>query len=104
MKDKLRRFAEFKTFPNCFDFPFELRGKWNSQVFKNQNPIVLELGCGKGEYTVELSGAFPDKNFIGIDLKSNRMWKGSALAQELERTNVGFVRMIVQKLREIFGI
>ncbi len=104
MKDKLRRFAEFKTFPNCFDFPFELRGKWKSQVFKNQNPIVLELGCGKGEYTVELSGEFPNKNFIGIDLKSNRMWKGSALAQELGRTNVGFVRMIVQKLPEIFAV
>ncbi|MFY8022040.1 MAG: tRNA (guanosine(46)-N7)-methyltransferase TrmB [Bacteroidia bacterium] len=102
MKDKLRRFAEFKTFPNCFDFPYELKGKWKSQVFKNEHPIVLELGCGKGEYTVELSGAFPEKNFIGIDLKSNRMWKGSKIAQELGRTNVGFIRMIVQKLPEIF--
>lgn len=103
MKDKLRRFAEFKTFPNCFDFPYELKGKWKQQVFKNDHPIVLELGCGKGEYTVELSGAFPLKNFIGIDLKSNRMWKGSTIAQELGRTNVGFVRMIVQKLPEIFA-
>lgn len=103
MKDKLRRFAEFKTFPKCFDFPYENKGKWASDVFGNTHPIVLELGCGKGEYSVELSGEFPNKNFIGIDLKSNRMWRGSKIAQELGRTNVGFVRMIIEKLPEIFA-
>jgi tRNA (guanine-N7-)-methyltransferase len=101
-KDKLRRFAEFKSFPNCFDYPFHLKGKWNQEFFKNNNPIVLELGCGKGEYTVALSEAFPDKNFIGIDLKSNRMWVGAKMALERKLGNVGFIRMIIEKLHEHF--
>ena len=97
-KDKLRRFAEFLTFENCFDFPYHLKGKWKSDYFKNNNPIVLELGCGKGEYTVNLSAAFPEKNFIGIDLKSNRMWVGAKMALNQKRQNVAFVRMIIEKL------
>ena len=81
-KDKIRRFAEFKTFPNCFEYPFHLKGKWHEEYFKNDHPIILELACGKGEYTVALAEAFPDKNFIGIDIKSNRMWVGARMAQE----------------------
>ncbi len=97
-KDKLRRFAEFHTFENCFDFPYHLKGNWRTDYFKNNNPIVLELGCGKGEYTLSLSEAFPDKNFIGIDLKSNRMWVGAKIALEQKRANLAFVRMIIEKL------
>jgi len=101
-KDKIRRFAEFKTFPNCFEYPFHLKGKWHKEYFKNDNPIVLELACGKGEYTVALAEAFPDKNFIGIDIKSNRMWVGARMAQEKGIKNAGFIRMIIEKLAEHF--
>jgi tRNA (guanine-N7-)-methyltransferase len=101
-KDKIRRFAEFKTFPNCFDYPFHLKGKWHQEYFKNSNPIVLELACGKGEYTVALAEAFPGKNFIGIDIKSNRMWVGAKMAQEKGIKNAGFIRMIIEKLSEHF--
>jgi tRNA (guanine-N7-)-methyltransferase len=101
-KDKIRRFAEFKTFPNCFDYPYHLKGKWHSDYFKNNNPIVLELACGKGEYTVNLAEAFPEKNFIGIDIKSNRMWVGAKMAQERNLPNAAFVRMIIEKLHEHF--
>lgn len=101
-KDKIRRFAEFKTFPQCFDQPTELKGKWHSEVFKNQNPIVLELACGKGEYTVNLAEAFPDKNFIGIDIKSNRMWVGAKMAIERKLLNAAFVRLRIHTLQEYF--
>ncbi|MBC7384471.1 MAG: tRNA (guanosine(46)-N7)-methyltransferase TrmB [Bacteroidia bacterium] len=101
-KDKLRRFAEFQSFKNCFDFPYHMKGKWHRDYFKNNNPIVLELGCGKGEYTVALSEAFPQKNFIGIDLKSNRMWVGAKMALEYKRPNVAFIRMVIEKLSEHF--
>ncbi len=101
-KDKLRRFAEFNSFENCFDFPRHLKGNWHADYFKNNNPIVLELGCGKGEYTVALSEAFPEKNFIGIDLKSNRMWVGAKKAIEEGRKNVAFIRMVIEKLAEHF--
>lgn len=101
-KDKLRRFAEFNTFSNCFDFPRELKGKWHEAYFKNNNPIVLELACGKGEYTVNLAEAFPEKNFIGIDIKSNRMWVGARMAQEKKLDNVAFIRMLIDKLDEHF--
>ena len=71
-KDKLKRFAEIKTFPNVFQppmmEPFEKKGLWNKEVFKNANPIVLELGCGKGEYSVGLGKLYPNKNFIGVDI------------------------------------
>ncbi len=101
-KDKIRRFAEFKLFENCFDFPYQMKGKWRSDVFKNNNPIVAELGCGKGEYSVALAEAFPEKNFIGIDIKSNRMWRGAGIAKEKQLHNVAFVRMLMYKITEIF--
>lgn len=101
-QDKLRRFAEFAQMEHCFDFPYDLKGKWSSEVFKNNNPIVLELGCGKGEYTVNLAQVHPQKNFIGIDLKSNRMWKGATIALQNKQSNVGFIRMVVEKLALVF--
>jgi tRNA (guanine-N7-)-methyltransferase len=101
-QQKLKRFAEFAEMNKCFDFPFHLKGKWQTEVFKNQNPIILELACGKGEYTVNLSQQDLNTNFIGIDIKSNRMWKGAKIAQAENLQNTAFVRMIVQKLNEVF--
>jgi len=101
-QQKLKRFAEFAVIKNCFDFPFHLKGKWQLQVFKNNNPIVLELACGKGEYTVNLAQQDLHTNFIGIDIKSNRMWKGAKIAQTENLQNTAFVRMTVQKLNEVF--
>lgn len=101
-QQKLKRFAEFVTFPNCFDFPYHLKGKWKTEVFKNNKPLVLELACGKGEYTVNLAQQDPESNFVGIDIKSNRMWKGAGISQELGLTNTGFVRMSIQKINMFF--
>lgn len=101
-KDKLRRFAEYTSFNNTFDFAYELRGKWRDEVFKNQHPIVLELGCGKGEYTVALGREFRDKNFIGIDIKSNRMWKGASIAHAENLSNVAFLRAVMHRIHELF--
>lgn len=101
-KKKLQRFAEFKEFDKTFDFPYELKGKWKQEVFQNNHPLVLELGCGKGEYTVALGKQYPEKNFIGIDIKSNRMWRGALTAKEQGITNAGFIRMIINKIAEVF--
>ena len=101
-KDKLKRFAAFREFTNTFDFAYEMKGKWKSSFFKNGNPLVLELGCGKGEYSVALAKQYPLKNFIGIDLKSNRMWKGATIALEEKLNNVGFMRAIIDKITELF--
>ncbi|MBQ1200873.1 MAG: tRNA (guanosine(46)-N7)-methyltransferase TrmB, partial [Alistipes sp.] len=99
-KDKLKRFAENKSFA-CFVEPeFEqmfrtdhpLKGRWHADFFHNDNPIVLELGCGKGEYTVALAARNPDKNFIGVDIKGARMWRGAKTATERGMSNVGFLR------------
>jgi tRNA (guanine-N7-)-methyltransferase len=83
-KNKIARFAENKLLPNVIQPTreealnnFELKGKWREKIFKNENPIVLELGCGKGEYTVGMAKAFPDKNFIGVDIKGARFWFGA---------------------------
>jgi len=102
-KKKLKRFTEFKEFTNTFDFAYEMKGKWKSDFFKNQHPLVLELGCGKGEYSVALAKQYPDKNFIGIDLKSNRMWKGASIALEEKLSNVGFMRAVIDKITELFN-
>jgi tRNA (guanine-N7-)-methyltransferase len=103
-KDKLRRFAEFKEFTNAFDFAYEMKGKWKSDFFKNDHPLVVELGCGKGEYTVALARQYPDKNFVGIDLKSNRMWKGAGIALTENLQNVAFMRAIIDKITELFDV
>jgi tRNA (guanine-N7-)-methyltransferase len=101
-KRKLQQFAEFKELDKTFDFPYDMKGKWKQDVFQNDNPLVLELGCGKGEYTVALSKQYPEKNFLGIDIKSNRMWRGALTVKELGITNAGFIRMIINNLTAIF--
>ena len=102
-KDKLKRFAEYASYSNTYDFAYDLKGKWNELVFKNNNPIVIELGCGKGEYTVALGRNYRDKNFIGIDLRSNRMWKGAGIALEEKLTNVAFLRFVIHKITDAFA-
>lgn len=110
-KDKLKRFAENKTFA-CFVEPeFEqmfrtehpLKGNWHKDFFHNDNPIVLELGCGKGEYTVALAERNPDKNFIGVDIKGARMWRGAKTATERGMTNVGFLRARIEFITSLFA-
>ena len=110
-KDKLKRFAENKTFA-CFVEPlFEemfrtehpLKGNWHKEFFKNDNPIVLELGCGKGEYTVALAERNPDKNFIGVDIKGARMWRGAKTATERGMKNVGFLRARIEFITSLFA-
>lgn len=102
-KNKLVRFAENKVLPNVIQPTreealngFELKGKWREQFFKNDNPIVLELGCGKGEYSVGLAKSFPDKNFIGIDIKGARFWFGAKEAIQEKLNNVAFLRTQIE--------
>jgi tRNA (guanine-N7-)-methyltransferase len=110
-KNKLKRFKENDTFSNVFQpareevvtDQFSLKGKWNQDYFKNNNPIVLELGCGKGEYSVGLAEKFPDKNFIGIDLKGARFWRGAKTAVETGLTNVAFIRTQIELINHIFS-
>jgi tRNA (guanine-N7-)-methyltransferase len=109
-KNKLRRFQEMKNWSNCFEPPFDvetlqnfpLKGKWRSDYFKNENPIVLELGCGKGEYTIGLSQYFPEKNFIGVDIKGARIWVGAKEATEKELANVAFLRTKIDFIHNFF--
>jgi tRNA (guanine-N7-)-methyltransferase len=104
-KDKLKRFAEVATFPNVvqLDAGLPYKGKWAKDFFKNDNPVVLELACGKGEYTVNLAKLFPDKNFIGIDYKGNRIWRGAKDALEEGVPNVGFLRIQIETLMDYFA-
>jgi tRNA (guanine-N7-)-methyltransferase len=104
-KDKLRRFAEIETFSNVLqlDAGKPYKGEWSKSFFKNDNPVVLELACGKGEYTVNLAVMFPDKNFIGIDYKGNRIWRGAKTAIEDGVNNVAFIRMQIETLTEFFA-
>ena len=109
-KNKLKRFKENDTFGNVFQptreevvsGQFPLRGKWNQDYFKNINPIVLELGCGKGEYSVGLADKYPNKNFIGIDLKGARFWRGAKTAVETGLKNVAFIRTQIELINHIF--
>lgn len=110
-KNKLAKFAEMDQLPNVFqprhaeifrtDYP--LKGKWSQEVFRNNHPLILEIGCGKGEYTVELARLYPEKNFIGIDVKGARMWKGAKAAMETGMTNVAFLRMYAEMLESAFA-
>ncbi len=109
-KNKLKRFSENKTFDNVFQptreemvSGFDLKGIWNKEIFQNENPIVLELGCGKGEYTVALAEKFPDKNFIGIDIKGARFWRGAKTAVESGMKNVAFLRTQIELIDYAFG-
>jgi tRNA (guanine-N7-)-methyltransferase len=99
---KLIRFAELETFPNVLQFPKNIKGKWN-EFFKNKRPIVLELACGKGEYAVGMGLLYPDKNFIGIDLKGNRIWVGAKKSLESNLQNVAFLRTEIDKVNEYFS-
>ena len=104
-KDKLRKFAEVATFKNVvqLDAGFEYKGQWASNFFGNDKPIILELACGKGEYTVNLAKMFPDHNFIGIDYKGNRIWRGAKTALEDGVENVGFLRIQIETILEHFA-
>ena len=110
-KDKFKRFQENLTFANLiqpefddiFRKDYELKGKWGANFFKNSKPIVLELGCGRGEYTVNLAKKFPDKNFIGVDIKGARMWRGAKSATEGNMDNVGFLRTRIEFISSFFA-
>lgn len=99
---KLQKFAEVTAFENCYERAVELKGKWKSDVFQNDNPITVEMACGKGEYTIGLAERFPDRNFIGIDVKGNRLWKGAKYALEHNVTNVAFHRLMIGNIEEYF--
>ncbi len=110
-KNKLARWAELNTFRNVIqpatgdvagkDHP--IKGHWNDRMFGNDSPVVLELGCGKGEYSVGLSGIFPHKNFIGIDIKGARMWRGAKTANEIRSGNVAFLRTRIEFISSFFS-
>lgn len=111
-KNKLAKFADMEEFPHVFQVPshslregnlFEMKGKWNELFFKNENPIVLELGCGKGEYTVGLGQLYPDKNFIGVDIKGARLWTGAKDSFEKGMKNVAFLRTDIEMIHHFFA-
>ncbi len=102
-KDKLKRFTELETFPNVVQLIPKYKGIWNTNYFKNSNQIVLELGCGRGEYTVNLSKLYPTKNFIGVDIKGARIWRGAKTGIEENIQNMAFLRIEIEKLEEHFN-
>lgn len=110
-KGKLAKFAEMETFSNVFQYPFsvvdnvpfEMKGHWRELYFKNNHPVVLELGCGKGEYTVELARLYPEMNFIGVDIKGARMWTGAKQALEAGLKNVAFLRTNIEIIDRFFA-
>lgn len=110
-KNKLAKFADMAEYSNVFQYSFEqleesgfpLKGKWHEEYFHNDNPIVVELGCGRGEYTVGLAKEFPNKNYIGIDIKGARMWQGATEAIEKGLNNVAFVRTHIEFLTSFFA-
>jgi len=99
---KLKRFGEIKTFSNVLEYPENIKGKWD-EFFKNDNEIVLELACGKGEYATGLAQLYPHKNFIGVDIKGNRLWVGAKFALENKLNNVAFLRTQIDKLTNYFA-
>lgn len=109
-KNKLEQFAELKTFHNVIEAPksewlqkdHEVKGKWGERMFGNQNPVVLELGCGKGEYTVGMARKFTGKNFIGVDIKGNRMWRGAKTSVEENIANAAFLRTRIDFINAFF--
>jgi tRNA (guanine-N7-)-methyltransferase len=109
-KRKLKNFAELETFENVIQQTFKkenhdhsLKGKWQNEFFKNKQSLTLELGCGKGEYSVALARKHPDKNYIGIDLKGNRIWRGAKTAIEEGMHNVGFIRTQIDRVFNFFA-
>ncbi|MBQ9883813.1 MAG: tRNA (guanosine(46)-N7)-methyltransferase TrmB [Bacteroidaceae bacterium] len=110
-KGKLAKFADLASYPHVFEYPysvvdnvpFEMKGKWGESFFKNDHPIVLELGCGRGEYTVGLGRLFPDKNFVGVDIKGARMWSGATESLRSGMTNVAFLRTNIEIIDRFFA-
>lgn len=110
-KGKLEKFADMREYAHVFEYPysvvdnvpFEMKGRWNGEFFKNDNPIVLELGCGRGEYSVGLARKFPNKNFIGVDIKGARMWSGATEAFKEGLTNVAFLRTNIEIIDRFFS-
>lgn len=110
-KNKLEKFADMASYPHVFEYPysavddvpFDMKGNWHGQFFKNDHPIVLELGCGRGEYTVGLGRMFPDKNFIGVDIKGARMWTGATESLQSEMKNVAFLRTNIEIIDRFFA-
>ncbi len=110
-KNKLQKFREMKSFHRVFQPDFEevykkdyrLKGAWSHEVFDNAHPITLELGCGKGEYTISLARRCPERNFIGIDIKGARIWRGAKTAQEEALKNVAFLRTRIELILSFFG-
>lgn len=99
---KLKRFTEIKSFPNVLEYPENMSGKWGD-FFKNENPVVLELACGKGEYAIGLAQLYRQKNFLGVDIKGNRLWVGAKIALEKQLNNVAFLRTQIEKLPAYFA-
>jgi tRNA (guanine-N7-)-methyltransferase len=117
-KNKLKKFAEVLAFPNVFEcynvqtatlvsgdnmVPVDMKGRWHSNFFKNENPLSVELACGGGEYTVELARRYPDRNFIGVDIKGNRLWTGAKQALEEGLHNVAFLRTRIEIIAHFFA-
>lgn len=110
-KGKLEKFADMREYQHVFEYPysvadnvpFQMKGNWNKEFFKNDNPIVLELGCGRGEYTVGLGKLYPHKNFIGVDIKGARMWTGATQALKDNMNNVAFLRTNIEIIDRMFA-
>lgn len=116
-KSKLKRFADVASFPNVFEVVpeenalvshqagevLDLRGHWGDQHFKNQHPLILELACGKGDYTIALANDHPDQNFMGLDIKGARIWRGARTAIEANMSNVAFLRTRIEFIDRFFA-
>ena len=110
-KNKLEKFADMASYPHVFEYPysavdnvpFDMKGKWHQEFFGNDHPIVLELGCGRGEYTVGLGRMFPDKNFIAVDIKGSRMWTGATESLQAGMKNVAFLRTNIEIIERFFA-
>lgn len=115
-RNKLQKFAELLTFENVYEnknaekpqlthgnIPIDLKGKWNTLHFKNEQPITLELACGRGEYTLSLAQQYPERNFIGVDIKGARLWKGATIAREQNLHNAAFLRTRIEQITHFFA-
>lgn len=101
-KSKLQKFAELETIPIVFQKNAIMKGKWQTDFFKNNHPIILELACGKGDYALGMAKLFPDRNFIGIDIKGNRLWSAARIANIEQLTNIAFIRDQIDHIDEYF--